>query len=97
MAAVDRAGCDGAQIPHRPPDGAFMQAGRAYAWAPVVQNIGGNPLATEQALVESSSSIDVPITQRPPLFRLQAQHVCNLLGRVVPLQPGTRQAGNLGQ
>src|SRR5690348_5513541 len=85
MAAVDRASRDEAQVPHSPPYGAVVQAARAYAWAPVVQIIGADPLAKEQALVESCSSIDVPITQRPPFFRFQTQNAGKLLGSIVAL------------
>jgi hypothetical protein len=97
MAAVDRASRDKAQIPHGPPDGALAEAARAYAWTPVVQLIGADAFAAEQALVESSSFIDVPIAQRLPLFDLQTQYVSNLFGGIVPLQSGPWQAGDLRQ
>jgi hypothetical protein len=65
-ATVSRTSCDEPQIPHGPPDGALAQAARAYPWALVVQIIGANPFAAEETLVESSSSIDVPVAHRPP-------------------------------
>lgn len=97
MTAVDRADGNETQIPDGPPDGAIAEAARAYPWAPLVQIIGADPFAAEQALVESSAAVDVPVAHRAPFLRFQTQHVSNLPGSVVALQRGPWQTGNLGQ